>query len=266
VFQQWRNDAALYLHPRRLVWADNRSKKDYSGAVTLKIAEGESDYWGCVRGLLELEARLAKKIKIIVSDAYVHYETIPYANQVLTQTEVETLARHVLAKHYGVRSEAWYVCITEPRPYQSTVVGAIDSEWLAALVEACTIANVAIESIQPRLLVAFEKHRDSISDSAAWFACLDDNVLSALHVDQGSCDGIRSMPVTSNPTVEFSRIRKLGELAADNPITGPMYIESLILAEEERKALEESGGVVLLDQPIRPEDALECAIYAGVHP
>jgi hypothetical protein len=80
--------------------------------------------------------------------------------------------------------------------------------------------------LQPHLIVAYNGWRDKLTESAAWFASIDEGSLAALHLTDGRCDRVRSVRISDDWTIEMRRMQTMGRLAQDRPAEGRVYVDA----------------------------------------
>jgi hypothetical protein len=121
---------------------------------------------------------LAPKLDIVLSEALVRWQLLPWQAGIDSMAEKEALARHGFREVYGEISRHWQVrCAAQP-PGAATPACAIDSTLLTALTHLAENHGCRIASLRPLLVAAAERWRRKIPGGVAWFAVLEPDRLN----------------------------------------------------------------------------------------
>ena len=93
----------------------------------------------------------------------------------------------------------------------------MDADLLDALRGVFERAGIALQSIQPHLMAAYNNFRDHLRKRSAWFALLEPGHLCLALLQQGRWPRVRSLRIGSEWRDELPRILEREAYLADNP-------------------------------------------------
>lgn len=177
----WCNKVRIVLHPRQLALVRLRSNgshrvTDQRIICCDKPAPGQFAWH---RALDALEAVLPDfadrpaDTDVVLSNHFVRYTLIPFAQEVVTAGEEQAFVRHHFERIFGAQAEGWQVSISgAERPREPRVACAVDRELCEALRSVLQPTRLKLRSIQPYLMAAFNPLRRRIT-SSAWLAVVE---------------------------------------------------------------------------------------------
>ena len=181
----WRDEVAIYLAPRRLalVRRCRGVNSRVAAATELSVAPGTFG------DLAPVFARLAEVLaeptwqgapaRVVVADHWVRYGIVPWPATRLDASGRLTHARYVLGDLSGEAVASWAVTLADSPPGDPYVACAFPPALRADLEDALAPAQLALASLQPRLVVAFNTWRHRLPADDAWFVTVD---LSLIHI------------------------------------------------------------------------------------
>lgn len=190
---------------------------------------------------MEMPRLLARKTvaKVILSNHFVRYTLMPWSETLSNAAEDEAYARHCFRQLYGADAGRWELRLSPERPGLSRLVSAVDARLLAALRGVCERNGVALASIQPRLMAAFNNCRLTLKNSSAWFALLEPGCLCLALLQDGRWASVRTMRIGGDWRDTLSRaLEREAYLAEANADTQTVFLWAPELGKE---ALPESG-------------------------
>ena len=112
----------------------------------------------------ELPQLLARKTvaKVILSNHFMRYTMMPWSETLSDAAEEEAYARHCFRQLYGADVEHWELRLSPQRAGLPQLASAVDRRLLAALRGVFERNGVALESIQPRLMAAYNNSRRTL--------------------------------------------------------------------------------------------------------
>jgi hypothetical protein len=119
--------------------------------------------------LLEAHAPRAADAAVVLSNHFVRYALLGADNRLSNREEWLEYASHHFEKTYGARARDWDIQISESGAAHPRVASAIDKALLAAAAAAFKDSRVRFRSIQPYLMIAFNRALPSMLQSSFWF-------------------------------------------------------------------------------------------------
>jgi len=229
----WRDEVAIYLAPRKLALVRRARgvKPRVMAATELAVLAGTAGDFGPVF------ARLAEVLgestwhgaaaRVVVADhPWARFGIVPWPATRLDDAGRLTHARYVLGDAYGEAVADWAVTLADTPPGRSYVACAMPSTLPSALEETLAPARLALVSLQPRLIVAFNAWRHRLPADDAWFVSLDDESLSAVHLSQGAWDRVHMARLSGDFRVELERLQAFGRLTRTEGASGHMFLDA----------------------------------------
>jgi hypothetical protein len=228
----WRDEIAIYLAPRKIALARrDRGLKPRLGAATEVAVPG-----GSVGDSRPALARLAEVLaeptwqdalaRVVVADPWARYGIV---NSPAARLDAEgrlTHARYVLADTFGEGLADWNVTLADTPPGRAYVACATPGPLRAALEDTLAVARLKLVSLQPQLIVAFNAWRHRLPADDAWFVCLDEGSLSAVHIANGAWDRVHMARLSSDWMLELERLQAFGRLTRAAGATGRMFVDA----------------------------------------
>jgi hypothetical protein len=228
----WRDEVAIYLAPRRLalVRRDRALKPRIAAATELAVPSSTFGDIGPVFG------RLAEVLteptwhdaaaRVVVADSWARYGIVPWPAARLDPAGRLTHARYVLGDAYGEAVADWSVTLADTPPGRSYVACAMPATLRGALEEALAPAQLALVSLQPQLVVAFNAWRRQLPADGAWFVSMDDGSLSAVHLSGGAWDRVHMARLSPDWGVELERLQAFARLTRAAGAVGRMFVDA----------------------------------------
>jgi hypothetical protein len=251
----WRDEVAIYLAPRKLgLLRRARGIRPRVLATTGIAVEA-----GTAGELAPVLARLAEALaestwhgaaaRVVLADnRWVRYGIVPWTAARLDAAGRLAQARYVLGDAWGEVVADWAVTLADTPPGRSCVACAMPATLPGALEETLAPARLALVSLQPRLIAAFNAWRHRLPADDTWFASLDDGLLSAVHLSGGAWDRVHVARLSQEWGVELARLQTLGGLTRGDGEPGRVFVDAPAWMRRDASAidgvewLEEDGG------------------------
>jgi hypothetical protein len=162
----------------------------------------------------------------VVADAWVRYGIVPWPAARLDAAGRLTHARCVLGDAYGEAVADWAVTLADTPPGRSYVACAMPATLRGALEDILAPAGLALVSLQPQLIVAFNAWRHRLPADDTWFVSMDDGSLSAVHIANGSWDRVHMARLSPDWSVELERLQAFGRLTRAAGAVGRMLVDA----------------------------------------
>jgi len=229
----WRDEIAIYLAPRKLALVRRaRGLKPRVVAATVLAVPA-----GAVGDIGPVVARLADVLteptwhdaaaRVVVADhSWARYGIVPWPATRLDAAGRLTHARYVLGDTYGEAVADWAVTLADTPPGHSYVACAMPATLRSALEDTLAPARLALVSLQPQLIVAFNAWRHRLPADDTWFVSLDDGLLSAVHLSNGAWDRVHMARLSPDWSVELERLQAFGRLTRAAGALGRMFVDA----------------------------------------
>ena len=258
----WRDELRVVLAPEQVVLVRLGCALTTRG-LTPRVEEkivvdcapmtaGEAAWDASLKALeKEMPRLLARRTdaKVILSNHFMRYTLMPWSETLNNAAEDEAYARHCFRQLYGADAEQWELRLSPERAGLPRLVSAVDARLLAALRGVFERNGVALASIQPRLMAAYNNSRRTLKNSSSWFALLERGCLCLALLQGGRWASVRTMRIGSDWRDALSRaLEREAYLAEANADTRAVLLWAPELGKEE---LPESGGwQITLLQPL----------------
>jgi hypothetical protein len=206
----WRDELRVVLAPEQVVlvrlgWALTRrglTRRVMAKAVVDCASAGGETPWGAAITTLEAELPhlLTRRTvaKVILSNHFMRYALIPWSETLSDAAEEEAYARHFFRQAYGTAAEHWELRLSPERAGLPQLASAVDSRLLAALRAVFVRHGVALDSIQPRLMAAYNNCRPTLHKRSAWFVMVEPGCLCLALLQHGRWASVRTMRIGSD--------------------------------------------------------------------
>lgn len=249
----WRDEIAIYLAPRRLALVRRARglKPRLVAATELAVPAGT------VGDIGRVFARLADVLteptwhgapaRVVVADSWARYGIVPWPSTRLDAEGRLTHARCMLGDAYGGVVADWAVTLADTPPGHSYVACAMPATLRSALEDALAPARLALVSLQPQLIVAFNAWRHRLPADDTWFVSVDDGSLSAVHLSNGAWDRVHMARLSPDWSVELERLQAFARLTRAAGALGRMFVDAPVWM---RRGAAASAGIEWLEEGV----------------
>ena len=163
-----------------------------SGTRALELPTGE-DWRVAVDALPALlKAQKTREASVVLADQFARYALLPWNEAVKTGEQWLALARHRFGALHGAAAAAWDIKVTETAPFGPRLACAVDRELIEALASAFVPAQVKLVSVQPFLVAAFNRIRQTVGNGSCWIVVEEPGRLTLALIRRGAWVAIRS--------------------------------------------------------------------------
>jgi len=204
----WRDELRVVLAPDQLVlvrlgWTLTRhglipSVEAKSVVDCVPATSGETTWDTAIKTLeIELPKMLVRKTvaKVILSNHFMRYTLMPWSETLNDTAEEEVYARHCFRQLYGANADQWELRLSPERIVLPQLASAVDMHLLTALRGVFERQGVALNSIQPRLMAAYNNCRPALKECSAWFALYEPGCLCLALLQNGHWASVRTMRI-----------------------------------------------------------------------
>lgn len=211
--------------------------------VDCPAANGDLESWHAALRALGAElAQLPRRrmsARVILSNHFSRYTMVPWSEMLSDAAEEEAYARHCFRQQYGADAEQWELRLSPERPQLPQLASAVDTRLLEELRNVFQRNGIALKSIQPRLMAAYNNCRHTLKDRSAWFALYEPGSLCLALLQQGRWNSVRTMRIGNDWRDTLSlRLERAALLAEADEETQSVFLWAPELEED---ALPESG-------------------------
>ena len=264
----WRDEIAIYLAPHKLALVRRARglKPRVVAATELAVPSGTAGDIGPVfarlADVLTDPAWHGAAARAVVADyPWARYGVVRWPATRLDAAGRLTHARCVLGDTYGEAVADWDLTLADTPPGHSYVACAMPATLRSALEDTLVPARVALVSLQPRLIVAFNAWRHRLPADDTWFVSVDDGSLSAVHLSGGAWDRVHMARLSQDWTVELERLQAFGRLTRAAGAPGRMFVDAPAWM---RRGAAASAGIEWLEEGAGPQ-AHELALLERMH-
>jgi hypothetical protein len=230
----WRDEVAIYLAPRKLALVRRARGLRSRVVAATELLEVPAGIFGDIGPVIERLADVLTEptwhgaaARVVVADhRWARYGVVPWPKTRLDAAGRLTHARYVLGDTYGEVVADWAVTLTDTPPGHSYVACAMPATLRSALEDTLAPARLALVSLQPRLIVAFNAWRHRLPADDTWFVSVDDGSLSAVHLSDGAWDRVHMARLSGDICVELERLQALGRLTRAAGAPDRMFVDA----------------------------------------
>jgi hypothetical protein len=157
----------------------------------------------------------------VLADQFVRYALLPWNEAVKHPEQWLALARHRFGALHGAAAAAWDVKVTDTAPLGPRLACAVDRELIEGLASAFVTAGVNLVSVQPFLVAAFNRIRQTIGNGSCWIVVEEPGRLTLALIQRGAWVAIRSRRSDERWRIVLPEIleRESAFLGLDQPCT-----------------------------------------------
>ena len=229
----WRDEVAIYLAPRKLalVRRTRGLRPRVVAATELAVPAGAFGDFGPVlerlaEVLTEPSWQGAAVRAVVAEHPWARYAVVPWPATRLDAAGRLAHARFVLADTWGEAVADWAVTLADTPPGHSYVACAMPAMLRSALEDTLAPAHLALVSLQPQLIVAFNAWRHRLPADDAWFVSLNEGSLSAVHLSNGAWDQVHMARLASGFRVEIERLQAFARLTRAAGALGRIFVDA----------------------------------------
>lgn len=142
--------------------------------------------------LLEKRLQRPADASAVLSNHFVRYLLLNADARVSSRDEWHEYACHRFEKTYGVRARDWDIRVSECGASHARLASAIDKTLLGALAAAFEGRRARLRSVQPYLMVAFNRALPAADRPAFWFVVHEPGRLLLGLIRDGAWRSVRS--------------------------------------------------------------------------
>ena len=129
---------------------------------------------------------------MVLADQFARYALLPHNDAVKSAAQWLALARHRFSALHGAIAAEWEVKVTETAPLGARLACAVDRELIEQLAGVFVASSVKLISVQPFLVAAFNRIRQTVGNGSCWIVVEEPGRLTLALLQRGAWVAIRS--------------------------------------------------------------------------
>jgi len=213
VSPSWSESLRIGLCPDRLIFARYgrglRPQLLEKGALPFDAGIAEEPWRAAVAALpksLEAHAPRAVDATVVLSNHFVRYALLGANDRLSSREEWLEYASHHFEKTYGLRARDWDIQVAEAGSAHPRLASAIDKALLDTAAAVFKNSRVRLRSIQPYLMIAFNRALPSMGQSSFWFVAQEPGRLLLGLVRGGMWRSVRARQTDARWCEELPRM------------------------------------------------------------
>jgi len=223
------------LLPDRLIFARYgrglRPRLLAKGALSFDAGTADEPWRTAVAALpksLEAQAQRAADATVVLSNHFVRYALLGANDRLSGREEWLEYASHHFEKTYGARARDWDIQVAEAGSAHPRLASAIDKALPAATAAAFGSGRVRLRSIQPYLMIAFNRALPSMGQAPFWFVAQEPGRLLLGLVRGGLWRSVRARQTSARWCEELPQmLEREGALLASAEPCGDVLVSAL---------------------------------------
>ena len=187
---------------------------------SFQCADGAQPWRSALRELETVLPTVAKgrlAATLVLSNHFLRYAVVPWRAGLSDGREDLSYARHWFTQVYGQATLQWEIRLSHESSSMTRLASAVDAELLDGLRSVFDTAGIALKSIQPHLMAAFNSARRHLRQRSAWLALLEPGHVCLALVREGQWSRVRSLRTDNTWREELPAMLEREEFLADEP-------------------------------------------------
>lgn len=169
--------------------------------VPCESTSGETPWAGAVTALETILPSVAKRrdlATLILSSHFTRFALVPWSDALSDEAEQMAYARHCFGQAYGIADGVLDIRLSPAPAGMPQLASAVDGRLLQAVRQVFSEAGVALRSVQPYLMAAYNNGRPRLQRRSAWFVLFEPGCLCLALLQQGRWASVRSMRINDD--------------------------------------------------------------------
>jgi hypothetical protein len=163
-----------------------------SGGKAVDLQPGD-DWRGALAALPEiLQTYKSREASVVLADEFVRYALLPHNSAVKSAEQWLALGRHRFTALHGAAAAEWDVKLTQTAPLGTRLACAVDRGLIEGLAMAFVSSGVLLVAVQPFLVAAFNRIRQTVGNASCWIVVEEPGRLTLALIQRGAWVAIRS--------------------------------------------------------------------------
>jgi len=232
VSPQWRDEVGIFLGPRRIVL--NRMQRGLRPVCvaehSVPVEGGGFNGWAPALAVLAAEMADSRwrgaNARVVIANHWVRYAIVPWSADLADDAERLAHGRLLLQEVYGDAIDGWTVALGETTFGRAQLACAMPSDLQAELQLVMESAGLRLLSLQPNLVVSFNRWRRRMSPAGGWLVQIDEGTLAAVRLNGESWEEVHCVRIGTNWSAELKRLQTFGRLASGRSESARVLVEA----------------------------------------
>jgi hypothetical protein len=154
---------------------------------------------------------------VILSNHFMRYTLVPWSENLANAEEELAFTRHCFNRVYGQAAGEWALRLDHGTTDAPRLASAMDGVLLDGLRGVFERAGIALKSIQPHLMAAFNGFRGSLRQPCVWFALMEPGNLCLALLHHGRWVRVRNLRIGGAWREELPMLLEREEYLSDHP-------------------------------------------------
>jgi len=215
----WRDEVGVFLAPRRVLI--NRMRRGLRPTCvadrTLPVEGGGFNDWGPSLAVLGAELRDPcwhdANVRFVVANHWVRFTMIPWSADLSDDEERLAHGRLLMHEVFGDAVNDWTLALGEAAAGQPQLACAMPSLLKTELSSMAASAKLRMVSLQPHLVVSFNRWRQRLPEAGGWLVVIDDGTLAALRLGRSGWEEVHCVRIGTDWSAELKRLQTFARLA-----------------------------------------------------
>jgi hypothetical protein len=199
VSQWWRDRLGVELGPAEVAITRVGRGLRRRSVEARRVRPARSDdarNWRDAVAALDAEVATAQwrnaDLVVCPSDHFLHYDVLPWSDELRSEEEIHAFARHRLRETYGEGAESWMVALSVAWPGRRRLVAAIEQALVDALAELAERRHLRLAQVKPRFTALLDGCRRVLKEASFWFAAAEPGRLALARAEGGEWQSLAS--------------------------------------------------------------------------
>ena len=164
--------------------------------------------------------------RLVLSNHFVRYVLVPWADQVTGDQERQVMARINFETHFGSVSNQWDIRLSPGDYGRATLASGIDGALPGALQQACAEAQLNLISLQPYWMTVVNGYRSKLSAGSLCVVVVETGRVGLLMAKGGEWYAVRSLPIRDSLAQDLQPLIRRELLLAGLPTPVRIYLHA----------------------------------------
>ena len=199
----WRDELGVALFPDRLIIARVgrgwRRQLTHKEIVAVEPAQPGVPRWQpaleALAGKVRAEALSHAQVTIVLSNHFVHYVLVPWSDVLRSEEDQLAFARHRFARVYGSHAAGWSLRLSQANSREPRVACGVEEALIDSLNNVLAPVGGRYRSLQPHLMVSFNRWRALLGERPGWFVVIEPGLLCLALLQDGQWQSVRTIKI-----------------------------------------------------------------------
>jgi len=243
----WPDQLGVALYPDRLLLARTggglRRSLKHKQVIEFAAAEEGAALWQPAVDALALQVAAGTMagadVTLVLSNRFVHYAPVPHNDALASAEEQLAFVRHCFSRVHGSEAEGWAVKLSRANQRKTRLACGMEQTLVDALAKVMAPLGSRYRSLQPHLMVSFNRWRTRLAGRPGWFVVAEPGLLSVALLSDGQWQSVRTLKAGPDWAQELPGVLSREELLVGSDT---QCDEVLLFAPDETKPVMLDAG------------------------